>query len=222
MSNDISIDCETLSKYFDAPVIAIGARAFDRTTGKIGAKFYMEVELSSAIKSGRVDGSTIAWWITQSDRAKKIFETPDSKKSSLATVLVEFAHWARGQGKDSNQQSGTLYAWGNGSTQDITWLEHAYTVGGHGLTVPWDYNNSRDLRTIEDVATAIAGFDRSTVKEVGVAHNAVDDATYQANVISAAYAALMKLRGHSGLHVLANKVQEQLAARKPATEDDEL
>lgn len=218
MSNDISIGCETLGKAYDAPVIAIGARAFDRTTGKFNAKFYIEIALDSAIKSGRVDGSTIAWWITQSPRAKKIFETPDEKKASLATALVELSHWSRGQGKDSNQQSGVLYAWGNGSTQDITWLEHAYTVGGHGLTVPWAYDNSRDLRTIVDIATAIAGFDKASVKSVGDAHNAIDDATYQANVISAAYSALMK--GRTTLK--ADKVQEQLAARKITTEDDEL
>lgn len=212
MSNDISIDNETLGKAYDAPVIAIGARAFDRTTGKLGAKFYIEIALDSAIKSGRVDGSTVAWWINQSPRAKKIFETPDEKKVSLATALVEFAHWARGQGKDSNQASGVLYAWGNGSTQDITWLEHAYTVGGHGLTIPWTFNCSRDMRTIVDIATAIAGFDKSEVKAVGVAHNAIDDATYQANVISAAYASLMKLRGDVKTGKKAT----------PTVEDDEL
>jgi exodeoxyribonuclease VIII len=191
MSNDISIDCETLGKMFDAPVIAIGARAFDRMTGKLGAKFYIEIELASAIKTGRVDGSTIGWWIMQSPRAKVIFD-PDreSKKSSMATALVEFSHWCIGQGKDTNQQSGVLHAWSNGAAQDITWLEHAYTVGGHGLTIPWQYNMSRDLRTIEKAATDIAGFDRATVKPVGVEHNAVDDATYQANIIIAAYKAL--------------------------------
>lgn len=181
---NVSADCESLGKAFDAPIIAIGAIAFDITTGKPTSKpFYKEVELSSAIKSGRVDGSTVAWWITQSKRAKKIFETPDEKKSSLATVLVEFSQWYRVVAPGAAP-------WTRGLHQDVTWLEHAFTVGSHGLTIPWRYDAPRDVRTIIDLATDLFGFDESSVPEVGVAHNAVDDAVYQANVISAAYAAM--------------------------------
>lgn len=212
MSNDISVDCETLAIAFDAPVIAIGARAFDRTTGKLGAKFYIEIELASAIKSGRVNGGTIAWWITKSPRAKTLFDEEREKtKSSLATALVEFSHWCIGQGKDTNQQSGQLFAWGNGASQDITWLEHAYTVGGHGLAIPWIFRNARDLRTIVDAATDISGFNDNSVNFVGTEHNAVDDATHQAKLISAAYKALMEY----------NPKQRQAAALKTITKDDD-
>lgn len=215
---DISIDCETLSEKFDAPVIAIGAVAFDRKTGKLTegkkpvASFYKEVELQSAIKSGRVSGSTIAWWITQSDRAKKIFDQESEKnKSSLATVLVEFSHWYR-----DAADSGAV-AWTNGPSQDITWLEHAYTVGGHGLTIPWRFNMVRDMRTIVDLATDLTGFDRNTVEFKGVEHNAKDDALYQARIIIAAYAALKAGRNS----VQADKVQAALSKAKPTPEDDD-
>lgn len=205
--NDISVDCETLGTAYDAPVIAIGARAFDRSTGKLYNTFYKEVMLSSAIKSGRVDGGTVSWWITQSPRAKAIFGDAkyEAAKLSLASVLVEFSQWCRGEGKGSNDRSGPLFVWANGPSQDITWLEHAYTVGGHGLTIPWRHDHARCLRTVVEPATLFAGFDKSKVKNVGVAHNAVDDATYQANVISAAWKAL------------AGK-----AVKPPVEDDDEL
>lgn len=183
MSNDISIDCETLGKDYDAPVIAIGARAFNKETGKLGPKFYAEVEIASALKIGRVDGSTIAWWIGQSTRAKAIFERPDKDKKSMATVLVEFMHWAI-----SGHNDGPLNVWANGIGQDVVWIERCFARGGYGLTLPWQYDMPRDMRTLVDLATVVTGFDRSKIASVGVEHNAVDDATYQANVISAAWA----------------------------------
>lgn len=183
MSNDISIDCETLGKDYDAPVIAIGARAFNKETGKLGNKFYAEVEIASALKIGRVDGSTIAWWIGQSTRAKALFERPDKDKKSMPTALVEFMHWMILPHND-----GPITPWGNGIGQDIVWLERCFARGGYGLTCPWKYDSPRDLRTIVNAATEFNGFDKAKIATVGVEHNAVDDATYQANVISAAWA----------------------------------
>lgn len=215
-TNDFSIDCEGLGRAYDAPIIAIGAVAFNRTTGKLGATFYEEIAIDSAIRSGRVDGQTVAWWITQSSRAKSIFSTPDEKKGSLATVLEKFSSWMRNAGK------GVPRAWFNGIAQDGAWLEHAYTVGGHGLTCPWHYNNSRDLRVIVELAEDIAGFDRSTVKSVGVDHNAIDDATYQANVISAAYKALGGKPVNDAVGEWKPKPKNFKVATPKAEVDDEL
>ena len=199
-TNDISIDLETLSKFFDAPIIAIGAVAFDRTTGKLGQTFYREVEIESAIKSGRVNGETITFWLTRSPRARNIFAP--GKKDSLATVLLAFSDWCRNVGK------GVPRVWANGIAQDVTWVEHAMTVGGHGLAVPWHRDNVRDVRTIVELAEETAGFDRKTVKDVGTHHNAIDDATYQANLVSAAYKSMQGKRG--------------AVKTKPAGDDDEL
>lgn len=182
---DISIDCETLGNRFDAPVIAIGARVFDRRTGKLGKKLYTEVSIDSALKVSKPSASTIAWWIGKSPRAKALFERPDTEKPSLATALLELNHFIR-------DEVGLMKArpWGNGATADITWLEHAFAMGGHGLTLPWDFRKIRDMRTIVDLAEDLTDWEQSSVKEVGVSHKADDDATYQANVISSCYAAL--------------------------------
>lgn len=207
--NDISVDLETLGTAFDAPVISIGAVAFDRTTGKLGQQFYKEVELNSAIKSGRVSASTLSWWINQSPRAKAIF-TSKPDQPSLATALLDFTTWCRATG------NGVPRMWANGPAQDITWLEHAITVGSHGLSPAWHHSNVSDVRTIKLLALEIAGFDANgEVEPVGEAHNALDDAVYQANVISACYAALRR----SGKGGDAAKAAQP---KRKSVDDDEL
>lgn len=182
---DLSIDCETLGVAYDAPLVAIGARVFDMKTGKLGKSFYAEVAIASATKVGRVDPDTLGWWISQSPRAKKIFSTPDTKKPNVATALMNFNDFIR-------DEIGLMKArvWANGPAQDVIWLERHYTEGGYGMTIPWAFRLVRDMRTIVDLATELATFNKGAIEEVGTEHNAVDDATYQANVISAAYAAL--------------------------------
>ncbi len=182
-TNDISCDVETLSTYHDAPIISIGAVRFDRTTGKLGATFYEEIDIESAMKHGRPSADTITWWIMNGHKAKDIFRNSSEGKFSLATVLHNFATWCRGV-------DGTPRMWAKGPAEDIAWLKHAYEVGGHGLTIPWHYSNVRDVRGIIELAEELAGFDLHSVAQVGTSHNALDDAKYQANVISAAYAAL--------------------------------
>ena len=149
--NDISFDCESLGVDTDAPIISIGAVAFDRTTGKLGQTFYKEIGIDSAIKAGRVRADTLRWWINQSPQARVLLSKPDSEKPSLATVLLEFTTWARGVGK------GVPRVWAKGPAEDVAWLRTALRNGSHGLAEPWGYNNVRDVRTIIEVDTPNAG-----------------------------------------------------------------
>jgi hypothetical protein len=180
---DIAIDLETLGKRYDAPVLAIGACLFDRDTGKIGPTFYEEVDFKSAVKAGRPDGDTIAWWMTQSAAAQRIFDpSRKGEKRHLATALQMFGDWARGVGK------GVPIVWGNGATFDISILEYAYDHGAVGLQEPWHFTNIRDMRTIVDVCLDVTGIAAgANVQRVGTHHNAKDDAVYQANVIAQAF-----------------------------------
>ena len=203
---DISIDLETLGKRYDAPVLAIGAALFDRDTGKIGSTFYEEIDFRSAVKAGRPDGDTIAWWMQQSHEAQRIFHSTEVEKRHLATALQLFATWARGCGK------GTPMVWGNGATFDISILEYAYDHGAVGLQEPWHFANVRDVRTIVDAAETLTGkHPRDLVARVGTHHNAKDDAVYQAHLISTSFELLRE-----GKHIKAG-------VKSAATiEDDEL
>ena len=192
MSNDLSIDCETGGTDFDAPVFSIGARFFDKTTGKLGSKFYVEIALSSLFspyqRNFRISGPTLQWWLKQSAGARKLFEKDDAEKKTLATALLEFNHWII-----EKSGHGPLKVWAMGPSQDVTWIEHAYIAGSHGLSLPWVYNAARDVRTITDLAMELTDWKWSSVKDVGTAHNALHDADYQANLVSSAYAALRGL-----------------------------
>lgn len=207
--DDIMLDIESLSIKYDAPIIAIGAVHFNRTTGKLGAEFYEEVSIASALRSGNADADTLRWWIDQSKTAKRVFANPDTDKFSLATVLMNFSTWCR-----STAVGGVPRVWAKGPSSDVTWVDRAMAVGGHGLSVPWHFRNIRCVRTIIELAEEVAGFEPGNVPNVGTEHNALDDARYQANVVCAAYAALHR-----------SKVPRASKAAVPvvgAIEDDEL
>jgi len=67
---DISIDIETLGTSNEAPVATIGAVQFDRSTGEFKKEFYERILLDSALKFGKADGDTIAFWLKQPDEAR--------------------------------------------------------------------------------------------------------------------------------------------------------
>ena len=203
MNDHFSIDLETLGTRYNAPVISIGVVQFDPDTGKLGAEFYREIDVDSALKAGKASGSTLAWWVQQTDKARRVF-SPDNKVS-LATALDELTTWLRGKAMAPK-------VWGNGSTFDITILEHAYENGCVGLKEAWHFTNIRDMRTaIEDAQLTSSEWP----KDQGVHHHALDDAKYQALVISACRMKINKALG-AGVPGAKRSVQKQVA------EDDEL
>jgi len=177
--NDFSIDLETLGTRCTAPILSIGVQQFDIDTVRMGAKLYIEVDIDSAIRAGRVQADTVTWWITQNKDAQRVFAESENKKH-LATALAELTTWMR-------SKSFAPRVWGNGATFDIGILEYAYDHGAVGLKEPWHFKNIRDIRTLVETATSLRGFDRSVVKSVGTSHNALDDATYQAHLACAAW-----------------------------------
>lgn len=186
---DISVDIEALGTAYNAPILSIGAVLFDRQTGKLGTTFYQEITIASSVKAGLLDGATLAWWLSPARRsvAERMFadDNPDNpRKMHLASALQNFCTWVRSAGE------GPCRVYGNGATFDITIIEHAIHMGSVGLSAPWHYTNVRDLRTLVDAAESIAGFDKASVPKVGTAHNALDDAIYQANLTHACWAAL--------------------------------
>lgn len=176
---DFSIDLETLSTRWDAAILSIGCVKFDRDTGEIGRRFYKEISLDTAIARGHVSGDTLAWWMGQTQGARRVFTTKN--REPLANALMLLSEFIG--------RNDCARVWGNGATFDITILEHAYATGAHGLTPSWHFTNIRDMRTIVDAATE-KGFNPWQVPRVGIHHNAVDDAEYQAKVIASCWQAL--------------------------------
>lgn len=162
--DDIMIDLETLGTDPNTPVLSIGAVYFDLKTKQLGPTFYMALDVNEQIARGRKPtGDTIKWWIQQSADAKKVFAEATKPAKE---VLEIFARWMLINNKDA-------YVWGNGSTFDISIMEDLFK--DYGLTRPWKYNRVMDMRTFKR-------FNNKGVmtKSIGVAHNALDDAKFQA------------------------------------------
>jgi hypothetical protein len=218
---DVSIDLETLGTKYNAPILSVGAVAFNRDTGKVGPTFYQEIDPDSAIKHCKPSASTIAWWITQAKGAQRIFETGDAareRKMALPSAMLNFVTFVR--------SLGCPRPWGNGATFDITLIEHSIDVGSVGLEPPWSgaYWKIRDMRTLIDAAESLVDFNMDSVKREGTHHNALDDAMHQAKVMIAAWSAIRDATGGKKPADLvkksASKVQNE-PPKKPAVQDDD-
>lgn len=167
---DLMIDFETLGQTPSTTVISLGAVFFDPETGQKGPTFYMAFDVDEQMKRGRtIDGSTLKWWMGQSDAAKKVF---NEKAQPAKEVLELFSKWCLSQNTISK-----ILPWGNGSTFDISIIEDMFRM--YDVKCPWLYYNVYDLRTFKRFVANGA----KVPKTEGVNHNALDDAQNQANYV---------------------------------------
>lgn len=159
---NVMVDLETLGNGGNAVIIAIGAVEFDTATGLLGREFYEVVDAQSCVDRGmEIDASTVMWWMKQSAEARAAFDKPGIP---LTEALHRFSTWYPTAVKTP--------LWGNGATFDNVILANAYKRAR--LSRPWGYQSDRCYRTLKAL--------RPEVKQeaIGVAHNALDDAKYQA------------------------------------------
>lgn len=171
---NLMIDIETLGTNNNCPVISIGACMFDKNG--IKDKFYIVLDIAEQIDSGKrmVDASTIKWWMSQEDAAKKIFR--DGEYESVKKALSRFNEWFEFAKSYHCKNKADIKPWGNGSNFDIVILESLFK--DYGFDIPWNFRNIRDLRTFKEYI-----YDGSETELVGTHHNALDDALYQAQIV---------------------------------------
>lgn len=178
--NHIMLDLETLGKRSDACIVSIGAAQFDINTGDIGETFYCNVNPESSMYyGGTVDGSTIMWWMNQSDEARNQLQ---KKPIALKPALEAF-------NKFYGSCGGKCKVWGNGCTFDNVILSNAFYKTF--IREPWPYNADMDMRTIVALGDSLLGIKVRDFKREGTYHNALDDAKFQAKVVSTIF---MKLK----------------------------
>lgn len=186
--NNVMLDLETLGNGSNAAIISIGAVFFDPLSGELGADFYQTVDIESAMKYGKVDASTIKWWMKQDDPARAVFNDPHS--IGICTALAEFSEWLMTNvSPKGNHGQLDVNVWGNGATFDNVILSNAYQAVN--MNRPWPYWGDRDVRTIVELGKTLRGIDpKRDLEFIGTAHNALDDAKHQARYVSAIYQAL--------------------------------
>lgn len=162
MKNKIMLDLETMGNDSKSAIIAIGAVAFN--DNNVVDKFYTQINLTSSMRNGGfVDGSTVMWWLKQSDEARAAFADNDNAPH-LQSALLEFGNWY-------NKVNGGE-VWGNGAMFDNSILSSAYK--NCGFEQPWKLWDDMCYRTVKNMNKHIK------LNRVGTYHNAVDDAESQA------------------------------------------
>jgi hypothetical protein len=161
----IMIDLETMGTRPNAPIISIGAVAFN-AMGVTEQTFYRNVQLKSAVDSGAViDPSTVMWWLRQDKAAQAAFEEGQYNSVFLTQALFDFGRFA---GTYGDSLKGV---WGNGASFDNVLMHES----GARCGVPtWPFWKDRCYRTIKSC------FPDVRLKRSGTHHNALDDAISQA------------------------------------------
>lgn len=169
MTTHIMIDLETMDTAPTAAIVSIGAVQFDPVAGTLGPEFYLIVSLETCLAAGlTVSGSTVMWWLGQSDAARAELTQP---AWPLHAALDHLDGW----------YPGGAPVWGHGATFDVSIIENAYRRLGR--SPPWDRRAPRDTRTVFEAAAV----DMRSWPSAGVAHRAVDDARNQAAAVVEAY-----------------------------------
>lgn len=167
-TEDLMVDLETFGTTNNSVIIQIGACYFNRHTGEIGNKFLMNIDAQSCLNLGmEVEGSTLYWWLQQSEEARKSLL---ENKVDIKTALLKFkrfAQYAKNLWSDENF--------------DFPILKNAYDKAG--IVFPVHYTGMRDLRTIVDVGK----IDKKSYERVGIYHNALHDSIHQVQYVVDAF-----------------------------------
>lgn len=174
------VDIETFATHHYAPIISIGAVAFDPynfTRFEDMQEFYAAIDLTSNVRLGRqMDPDTVLWWL-QPDQAAAHAEWRKTLKFELSIAMQGFQEWVYSLGNDKDS-----VVWSYGSTFDLVILGTAFKQTG--IEQPWTYRTERCFRTLRSLAP------NAQVPQVGTTHNALDDARYQTRLLFEIKAAL--------------------------------
>jgi exodeoxyribonuclease VIII len=158
---DVMIDIETFSTKKNAALASIGALKFNDK--QILDTFYINVDPISSKNAGLdFQKSTLDWWKTQKPEA---FDALKHNRVPLSEALAMFSEW---------YGTKSVPTWACGPDFDLVIMEANYSA--LNIQHPWKYLHARCFRTFK------AMFKADTVRQ-GTYHNALDDATYQAQYI---------------------------------------
>jgi len=177
----IMLDLETLSAQTDAAIVSIGAVKFspngadDEATMRDQDRCLdIRIDLDSAMAHGHVSGSTLQWWFKQDAMAiHKTFSDPNNKPMSLRDAMDAFYDFSQG----------CVYLWGNGANFDNPIIRNAWSKVSQA-DFPIAYNKDLCYRTVKELVPVGK---MPMIPKCGTAHNALDDAIYQARHLQAMY-----------------------------------
>lgn len=176
---DIMIDTEFLSFKYDSYLMSIGVVAWDITEPdfKVVDQVHIFPDMDSQTEFGaKMDRDTLMWWLNQSEQARVSIisgqkKTLGSMRNCLTSLSTRILEWGFSVER----------IWSHGECCDLPLLKHWYDK--LNLTVPWRYQQPRDTYTLFEVVN------HTPEKKFhgGVAHDALADATAQAEQVHEAW-----------------------------------
>ena len=166
----VMIDIETLGTHPGAIVLSVGITGFNRGMKEVYETEYIELDTGEQYNLGMTaDPRTVAWWMSQGEVAKRVFE--EGKKTPVSELIAYMNElgWEN------------VEVWCNGTSFDFPILRELFKRFGH--EAPWKYWMERDMRTVK----ALAG-DTHWAKhkvEALVPHHAGEDSRSQAQTLVA-------------------------------------
>ncbi len=185
MAKHCMIDLETWGTGPDALIISIGAVMFD--TNDAGAinvaaieawdKFHVAIDPCTCTKAQSIEAGTLMWWMDK-DRREALDSWLGMEKLDFHTALEGFSMWYNHHRKMVSAGAPlNIPVWGNASTFDNVILRRAFDMSG--IACPWSYRMDSCYRTMRRLFKAAADvYDIPPFD--AVAHNALNDAVYQA------------------------------------------
>ena len=189
---DIMLDIETAGVRVTAPLLSIGAVAFDFQHRQILAPFFAAVFPVSAYVTGIPEQSTIDWWADQHQKNPEayanVWKNPDAV--SIEQALRQFHGHLLNLEKATGMQ---VRIWGNAARFDLGILAYQYHAALGMDDPPWNFRNEMCYRSLKNSYKSWT-FDNieADLREqiiAGPKHTCVPDASTQAvHAISIAHA----------------------------------
>jgi len=144
---DVMIDIETVSTESNAAICSIAAVKFTRgETTKLEEldHIYCKVSIESCTLLGmNTDPNTMEWWDSQSEDVRyEAIENPIDRLD-IKSALEKLTTWL-------GPHASKIKVWSHGDDFDCVILSNAYKVCN--MKTPWSFWNTRDTRTIYDIA----------------------------------------------------------------------
>lgn len=167
---DAMLDLETMGTNPGDAVISVGVQLFDAQAGKLGPGFKVNLDIEEVVGAGfGVTGSTVKFWINQSEAATKAaIENPSALIQGLMSIADMFTDNEGGVNE-------SIKVWGNGAAFDNVLLREMYRR--LNLQEPWLFWNDRCFRTMKGELDPQKNLQPEFI---GEKHNALADATHQA------------------------------------------
>lgn len=175
---NIMLDIETTGTKPGCRILSIGLVHFTESGIKGSAYILPSIEDQSGVD----ESSTLEWWKTQSADARRVFsdniidgvsvkDAANEMKEFIDECIIKHMTGSPVRDKPS------VRIWGNGATFDNAILAKMFYENGVD-DIPWSTFGDRCYRTLTKTLNIVVPKGAR-----GTAHNALDDAVYQANVL---------------------------------------